>query len=352
MALRFIDSFDHYDTADIFRKWTTARDAGNTVIESGGRNGINLLHISSYGKGIIKVLDDQATWIVGFAFKYTATVTQFTGICTLVDNSTGQISLSLNTNNKLYLTRGGTTSNPGSTVIGGVSSSTLGINTWYFLELKATIANSIGAGTCKVRVNGVEWIDVTAAEDMQVTANATANSIALGMFVPTTSVPQAYFDDLYVCDGTGGTNDDFLGDCRVECSMPNGNGTTNAWTGSDADSTDNYLLVDEVSPDDDTTYVENSGAGNMDLYTVANLAATPATIFGVQTNAMATKSDAGARHLYSIIKSGSTYASGALQSPSESSYITFTDIHETDPSTGVAWVEAGRNAAEFGVETV
>ena len=223
---------------------------------------------------------------------------------------------------------------------------------WNFIEIKATIANSIGAGTCVVKVNNETVITVATGQDLQATANATADTIALGFFTSVLSGNPWDFDDLYVCDGTGGVNDDFLGDCRVECLMPNGNGTTNQFTGSDADSTDNYLHVDEVSPDDDTSYNENSTAGNQDLYAFGNLAVAPATIHGVQTNIMAKKDDAGARSVMGLVRSGTTTYDGNTEALSEGAYVNYTKPYDVDPDTSAAWIEAGVNAVEVGVETV
>ena len=57
------------------------------------------------------------------------------------------------------------------------------------------------------------------------------------------------YDDLYICDGTtvpGEPVNDFLGDVRVDTLYPNGNGNSSQWVGQDANSTDNYLNVDDT----------------------------------------------------------------------------------------------------------
>lgn len=341
MALRFIDSFDHYDTADLTRKWSSYTGGGLvTVVTTDPRNGIQCLKAyANYGP--TKVLDDQATWVVGFGFKIDTLPDSLRYCLSFSDAITVQVQLGVNGDGTLEIRRDTTA------VTDGKSSLTINANTWYFIEMKVTIANSIGASTCIVKVNGTTFITVATGQDLQVSANATANSVE---FISVATY--TYFDDVYICDGTGGVNDDILGECRVECRMPDGNGTTNNWTGSDADSTDNYLHVDEVSPDDDTSYVEDSTPANQDLYAVEDLSITPTSIFGVQTNIMAEKDDAGARSVMGLVRSGGTTYDGDTNALSQSSYSDFTKPYDVNPDTSAAWTESNFNSAEFGVETV
>jgi len=340
MALRFIDSFDHYDTADITRKWTSAISV-IAISTTTPRNGTQCLGSSGATQYVIKTLDDQATWVVGFGFKVTNFPTTLQYLLKFYDSATAQVVLGLNADGILEVRRGITA------VTGGKSSLSIHTNTWCFIEMKVTIADSIGAGTCVVKVNNETWITVATGQDLQVSANATANSIRLHGVVANT-----YFDDVYICDGTGGVNDDILGDCRVECLMPDGNGNVSNWTGSDGNSVDNYLHVDEVSPDDDVSYNEDSTPANQDLYAIDALAETPVTIHGVQTNIMAKKDDAGARSVMSLVRSGGTTYDGDTHALSEGSYVDYTETYEEDPDTAAAWIEAGVNAVEVGVETV
>jgi hypothetical protein len=187
------------------------------------------------------------------------------------------------------------------------------------------------------------------SQDTKNTANATANGVRLGTSASTPGADWD-FDDLYICDGAGSTNNNFLGDCRVDAFAANGNGNSSQLTGSDGNSTDNYLLVDDATTiDDDTTYVEHATVGNKDTYACANMSHTPTSIFGVQVCANAKKDDAGAKSLCTVTRSGGADTDGATQALS-TSYTYYREILEQDPNGPIAWTATNFNAAEFGIK--
>jgi len=68
MALRFLDSWDHYTT--LTQKWTT-RNGGNSSIAAGAlRTGIAGLRFTSTRFNDLQLtIDAQGTWIIGVAFR-------------------------------------------------------------------------------------------------------------------------------------------------------------------------------------------------------------------------------------------------------------------------------------------
>jgi hypothetical protein len=212
---------------------------------------------------------------------------------------------------------------------------------FYFIELKATIADA--GDTAVVRINGVEDINFTG--DTKATANATANQIQLW----NEGFVGQYYDDLYVCDGTGGApTDTFLGDVRVQAIFPSGNGNSSQLVGQDADSTDNYLNVDETAQDGDTTYVESSTVGNKDTYAFGNLTPTTGTVYGVQVLPFAKKTDAGTRSIVSVARLSATEVDSAAKALS-TDYAYLPDIREAKPGGGT-WSITNVNDAEFGIK--
>ena len=338
MVCRFIDGFDYSAVGDLSRKWTLANPNGVDL----PRNGVGGVRFTSTSQQLSKTLDDQPSWIVGFAFK---SGTIFGIIVTFIDNITTQCSLSIAPDGALGVVRGISTA-----VAGGRSVAILRADNWYYIEMKVTIANSIAANSCVVRINEQIVLTVDAGEDLQVTGNATADVVRFpGNF------NGAGFDDVYIFDGTDGggtepTNDDFAGDMKVEAHWPDGNGTTNNFLGSDADSVDNYLLVDEAITDDDTTYVESSTIGHIDLYTVDNLAETPLDFRVVQINSVVRKDDSGTKTVRAVVRPASTNFFGASKSPVDGTYTNEIEILNEDPNTEAAWTESGFNATEFGLE--
>lgn len=332
--LRFIDSFDHCATADLPQKYTTV--TGSVSVTAAGRRSTSSLHGTNAGTmGVIRTIDAQAIWIVGLALNLTGLPASQSQLIQLRDASTLQVDLRINTDGTLAVTRNGTTL--------GTSVAVLSTGAFSYIEFKVAISDA--SGTYDVRVNGANVLSGTG--DTKNTANASANQIYI--FGTSGGACVWDIDDLYICDGTGNQNSDFLGDVRVDCYRPSGNGNSSGMTGSDGNSTDNYALVDETTPNGDTDYVESSVASTTDTYAVGDMTHTPTLIFGVQAVASAKKDDAGARSLANVVRSNSTDADGATQALS-TSYAMYRDIWELDPigSPNIAWTKTSFNAAEFG----
>ena len=345
MVCRFLDSFDYYVGADYLRKWTTSFGTIG-ITTTNQRTGTQAMEWNSAVNNITRTFDDQASWVMGFGLKRSGNGTQ--ALVRFLDVSTTQCSLLLNLDGTVSIVRGTATA-----VAGGKSTFSMKIKRYYHIEVKVTIANSIGANTAVVRINEKIVLTVDAGEDLQSTANATADIIRIDGL----SSQETNIDDLYVFDGTDGggtepTNDDFAGDMKIGAHWPSGNGATSDFLGSDVDSVDNYLLVDEALTDDDTTYVESSTIGHIDLYAFDDLAETPIEIKAIQINSVVRKDDAGAKTVRAVIRPTSTNFVGDSKSPQDGVYSNEIEILNEDPETEAAWTEAGFNATEFGLEIV
>ncbi len=285
MSCKYLDSFDHYATADMTGKWTAVDRLGVGVLISPatGRNGAQSLRfvaVAGAGSGYFayKTLGAQATWIVGFAFR-TGAMGGTSAMFTWRDAGTDQCSVGINPDGTLFVSRGGT--------VLGTSTDAISTSTYNYVEWKVTISNSIAANSCQVRVNGVLWINVTTGLSTRSTANSTANSFAVG---PSNAGFGGLWDfgDRYVCDGTGGVNDTFLGDLMVNPVYADGAGTTTQFTASAGS---NYACVDEALANGDTDYVGTGVAANIDLYTYGSVGS-PASVKAVQWVSQVRKTDA------------------------------------------------------------
>lgn len=335
MTLRFIDSFDHYATADLGLKYN---DVSSGLISAGnGRRSTASLRFNGSSSTVAKTLDAQATWIVGFAFRVTSLPGGDTTFLIFRDAGTTQCDVRLRSDGTLRVTRNGTAL--------ATSSNAILANTTYYIETKAVINDT--TGSMEVRVNGSSsgWISIT-GQDTKNTANASANVIALTGAINASSTDM---DDLYICDGQGSVNNDFLGDVRVDCYLPDGNGNSSQLVGSDSNSTDNYLLVDEAAQNGDTDYVQSATVNNKDTYAFANMAHTPSSIFGTQLNMIAKKDDGGTRSICSVCRSGGADYDGDSQVMG-TSYSDYRQVREVDPATSAAWTRSDLNSAEFGVK--
>lgn len=331
MSVRLIEGFDACTDANKYLgKWTSTGSITN-IYASGGRFNSGYIALTSYS--FFRTFDSQPTWVVGFA-RLAVTNIYATDILTLEDGGTQQIVVRTNSAGAIAIDRG-------STQIAISNAGILMADTWFFIEVKATIADSGGA--VQVRVNGVVVVSVTNA-DTKASANASANVIRFGGGGSNT----ARYDDIYILDGTGATLNDFLGDHRVRTLLPAADDVVQfaRSTGSY-----NYANVDDASSDEDTTYNESSTVGAKDFFAFNDLPANPGTITCVQVSARARKNDAGERSLRTKVKSDGTEANGATNALG-STYLYSAEVFATDPATGAAWTETAVNAAGYGYEVL
>jgi hypothetical protein len=244
----------------------------------------------------------------------------------------------------IRLNAAGTISALRSTTVLGTSTNTIAAGAYNYIEVKARIDESPN-GTVEVRVNGTNsgWLNLT-AQDTQNAGTAVFNTLRFNA-----ASSRIYdYDDLYVCDTAGGApNNDFLGDIRVDFYGVTGNGAVNQFARSSGSA--NYEMVDDATPDGDSTYVYDSIPNRQELYNVADMTHTPLTIMGIQGIVSARKSDAGSRTHQPLIRSGSTIYPGSAVNLS-TTYAMYADIRGTDPDTAAAWTSGGVNAVQVGSE--
>jgi hypothetical protein len=325
VTLLFMDGFDHYTVSQLGLKWSLWTGYRSTLDTTGGRFGGGAFRVTDGGGFTMRPFPQSATWVVGCAFKQQTRI-ESTKLIVLRDNASDQFSIGQDAN-------GYVTAWVGSSVLGS-GTTPMGPDTWYYLELKVTIGNS---GSWDVKLNGVT--QTSGSGDTQATANAYADRL---MLISGTSSTSKWFDDVYVAD-----SGDFLGDCRVETLFPSGNGNSSQWVGSDADSTDNYLLVDETTPST-SDYVDGSNSGDKDTYAFGDLTSTSGTVYGVQIVPYAAKTDAGTRSIASVARLSGTEVDSADETLSASAAY-YPDVRETKPGGG-AWTISDVNSAEFGVK--
>lgn len=214
-------------------------------------------------------------------------------------------------------------------------------STWYWLEMRVKVDDTVG--TIEVRVGGDPWIGPLTGQD---TRNGGAGYIDRVHYVASYGVG---FDDIVVIDPTVGTPNDFIGDSRVECIFPNGNGASSQLLGSDGNSVDNYALVDEMPHNSDTDYVASTTVGEKDTYAYPNVSLVSGVVHAVQTTAVAKKSSAGTRKYVHVNRlSGGTEEDSAEFNLADS-YVYDSNLKHTKPGGG-AWSIADVNGAEFGVK--
>lgn len=338
MSIIFIESFDHYANAtDLAKFWNTV--TGSSIAFTTGRYGNCLAcpNNANSANNAIKNFSNSSTVIVGFAFS-TGSIPATSVFLRLRDSATTHLDLRIDTSKAILVTRNGTTL--------GTTTENLLENTWYYLELKATIHDT--TGSYELRINGVSVLSGTDV-DTRNGANAYVNQLSLGTPSLTGNAFIFKFDDVYLLDTSGSTNNDFLGDVRVDALFPTADGTYTQWTPSAG--SDHYALVDETTPNT-TDYVYDGTEGNKDSFVMSDMSElTSQVIFGVQIKVAALKDDAGSRSLKVGVRSNTTNALSDAQSLSTSqTYLTH--VQETDPDTSLAWEPEAVDAIEALIETV
>lgn len=158
-------------------------------------------------------------------------------------------------------------------------------------------------------------------------------------------------DDLYVVSTGGGGIVTYLGDGSLIPIRPTAAGTyaTGAQTGGTGGSP--WTAVNEVTPDDDTSYLSFASAGNIHSFAHGALGVTVTSIKAMQVIAKTRLSAAGSGQVAGFVRSGSTDSAGAGQGVT-SVYAPYATIYENDPATSAAWTASGVNAAEIGVKKI
>lgn len=339
MSLIFMDSFDDglQNT-----KWTFFGEVTSSSTVRTGPRSVNMNGTSDIYQAL--GTNKHATIITGFAFNGLEPPNagrrqwRFKGDA----GTTTHIALMRNSSAGIDVYRGGTF---GDVLLDVSPVNVVPANTWVYIETKVVLADA--GGSVVVRVNGAQVINFS-GDTRNGGADPTIDRVAWG--TETGDADGYFMDDLYICNGAGAVNNDFLGDCKIYAVYPDGNGNYSQGVNSAATSVNNYSYVDE-NPDPNTSdYVAFATTGDKDTYTFGDIPG--GTIFGVQQAMYAAKSDSGSRTMRNIQRiAGVDYSSAVDQALSSTpAYAGKFDLMEVSPATSVAWTVSEVNGAEFGTE--
>ena len=131
--------------------------------------------------------------------------------------------------------------------------------------------------------------------------------------------------------------------------MPNANGATTQLSGSDGNQTNNYELVDEIPPDDNTSYVYAVADGEFDTYGISNLPSSADTINSVNIVTWASKDGAVINNVEHMLRISSTDYSGSAKSLPVS-YDNVSTIFDLSPATADSFTVSEINSLEAGLK--
>jgi len=240
MALLFMDGFDRYGVVGQYLcsnlngsldgnlamnlEWNQVPSvAGYIVSFAAGRFGglgLNMVNSAATNTGSPRcgknLPGNIATLIFGVAFRVGLVGGAVTSAgIVFADIGTDQLTVDINLNGFVEVRRGGVAG----TVL-ATSTVAVAANTWHYLEGQVTIHNT--AGAWNISVDGSPVLSAT-AQNTRSSANNYANQVALNYNSTSDGGIGVTWDDLYVFDTTGTTNNAMRGDSRIDLLLPTSN---------------------------------------------------------------------------------------------------------------------------------
>jgi hypothetical protein len=255
------------------------------------------------------------------------------------ENNSSQCSITIDESGFVQARVGGTAGSVVATSVNPV----IFAGQYHHIEARFVIDNTVGA--IEVRVDERIVIDVSGI-DTQATSAVGANFACVSLLssVNWESAWRMDIADFFAWDSTGTINNDFIGDHQYLTNYADADGIVTDWvrnTGSN-----DFGAIDDVTPDEDTTYIEASSASDVSEFTMTDLPASVNEVIGVHMLVRARKTLAGTTALQSELLpdvSPETPATGADHALTEG-YAYYADLFDANPATSVRFTPAEFNS--------
>ncbi len=354
MALRYFEGFDYPTNAELTTRYMKPDSYFFGEISLSSLTPMNLGGYSGQFNGgycahnaIVKVFDNQPTWIFGAHYLAHSSDDRWSSFLSILDNTTTQVTLGFggrNGGNLIYAYRGNINNG---TQLGYSSLMAYPITyNWKFIEVKVVIHSS--SGSIVVKINGNEYLNIPTA-NTSASGNNYGNAIKFGTVYISDWVNGCYMDNVYICDGSGSINNNFLGDGVVKTLVPNEEGTYSQFTPS---SGSNFSCVNDL-PTNNTNYVESYTVNHKDSYRYQDLNIS-GTIRGIGVNVISRKQNLSNINYRPFIITNSTIYTGTQKAIETltTDYNNIQNIWEVNPYTTNSWSVSDINNLECGVELV
>ena len=363
MAIVIIDGFDHYPTEsnddihfhEVEAYSYTVERLGMYVLPS-DRFGNQGKMFASAGGSNLRITNETA-WaagriVVSFAIKFQDAPTSFVG--SDAGNTPFIQIYGTGSQRQLYLERDNVTLELhlkfGNGDILQTATNVLDSDTWYWVEMKVFLDDTVGTVEVQVDGSSTGWIDYT-GDTLRYDSAIPINMILIRGDDNPYNGWLTYFDDLVIQDDDA--NNTWLGDSRVTTLFPRTDNTVQLSTYPNTGDDNAQFLNDEglEGPSEDDYYVWSTTAGHQDYYnfdTIDN----DDTIHAISLYYRARKTNTAPRTVQSLV--GANSQEGPVRELS-SSYVTYHDIFEyQDPTEGleVDWTQTNLDASTFGVKVV
>lgn len=338
MSLLFCTGFDYYPTELIGEVWDQIVGIHPLIVGVPARTGHAMSCPFNFG-GVLQGVGLSHTSVLGFALFILSGGPG--AIACFYDSPGGgpQLTITIGSSGKLQVRRGGYLG----TVL-GETAAPLPTAQWVYVECKATFDSAVGAVELRVDTTPIFALS---GIDTSPTGLPWCSEIMLN--VDSETIPShgyngpKFYDDMYILDGEGTYNNDFLDAPVVQCLEVNGEGAESGWVPVGA--SPNWRCVDGGVPGDWVSYVGARDDGQTDIYAVP----TPNVqqVYGVQTGIrMRIVISPTTLAMREVVRSGGTEFIGDLVGGPISHYRFFP--HDVDPDTGTPWTPDGVGQAQFG----
>lgn len=246
----------------------------------------------------------------------------------------------------------------GQTQIGSASAALVGsfVN---MIELSIDDTGGVGSVVIAARLNGTVFASGTVSVEATGNTGIPNGSTVLGfnLFGDNPTTGTLFFDDYAINDGSGSNQNSYPGAGALTLITPNAAGDANAWAtqvGGTAGSTNNFTRVDEITPDDVTSYNGSTVLGQQDLFKCTDPAIGTDTVNCVQVMARYRNNTIDLTTAFVIQcekTTGGTLASGTAIDPDSTTWFTCAPagslVLYNDPD-GSAWIESTLATMQIG----
>jgi hypothetical protein len=350
------DGYSDYTTAQLTREHVRVEAAENVSIVAGGRNGggrLQAIHSSggasiiNSGRAVRAIAASPATLHWGH-YITVSTLGAQVFLYDVRDATNSHVLIAVNTDGSLVAFRSAYTGDFGSSAgrVPGDAATQLGITApgivtaGQSFAFKATVTVDDATGAVSLFVNGIEVLTLT-NQNTRNGGTATITNLLYGAAGRTPSVTVHYED--FWCGSVM-----LPGDRRVDSHLPIADGANTDFTPSAG--SDHFEMVNEATPDDDTTTVTATAVNSRDTYKVESFKNPGGTIDGVVVVLVGKRADANSAQLATCIRSGGANHDGTPIGIT-TIYGHHKQAYDVDPGTTAAWAETAFGAAgtaEFG----
>lgn len=365
MVLRHTEGFEGQRNVTILaRLYATATGTiASATGYRGARSAITSNNIVLRPVDLLNGAADENVWILGWAMRADSTNGMGTGYFALRSSAGEQLRVSFIAANeskpggnryRLRVLRGATTLATSNETFDAQNTEL----SWTYFEFKATVRTGVNgsfSGVYHTRRQSNIPITWDAASTGINTADQGADGADRFEFAIATQ--SLGLDDMYVCDGSGAVNNDFLGPINIEAIDVSANGDTVAWEiqGSAASLEDawNEAAITQSTAEDDKR-VNTKDVAAIELAALANLVDCRNTpVIGTQVRITGKMEATGTRDVQFFYRktTGSPAQVGTkIVTFSSTALVTHADTRDTDPNTSAAWVVADMDGLQVGAE--